>query len=428
MNTTATTPYPRRPSIPTEFIESGLSVDPKTTIPAKVSLLYDRQLSLNLKAFLLILLSTCSESFSVKDLRAQLEGKIKEDPSRIATYLKMLRKHGYAKKLYYRTKHTKKIAGALWLFTQERNIFPDDETLNKEMERWGLEILPNSDMSEEIPIWEELYHWQKNQPYGEKNTHMVISNSNANVKEQKSQVEEEWEELYHWQKNQPYGKKSTHMVTHNTSISISSILDNIQDRLYRNTKIREEKNKKKNKSSSFNSATSKSDKLESKAESTNKLEQRNNVLQSSELETSNQSLDSKDRPITPSMFNEFWSRYPKKVDRGKCQTIWERICRKKSSERPTWGTIIDALEAQKKSERWSDPKFIPHPSTWLNQKRWLDDPAEMKLFNYDSHQNARNTRVQPLSKNLGTGWTGYYDQSEIRAQLEGIVMQAKIDK
>jgi hypothetical protein len=407
-----TTPYPRRPSIPTEFTESGLSVDPKTTIPAKISLLHDTQLSLNLKAFLLILLSTCSESFSVKDLRTQLQGKIKEDSSRIATYLKMLRKHGYAKKLYYRTKHAKKIAGALWLFTQEQNAFPDDETLNKEMSCWGLEILPNSDYNGEVSIRDEKTHWRKNQPYGKNHTHMVTSNSDINAKEQKSQIEEEWEELYHWRKNQPYGEKNTHMGTHNNSIYISSI-----------------ESKKKNKSSSsFSIATSKSDESESKTESTNKLEQESNTLQSRDNSTKDQNLNPKNKPITLSMFQEFWKFYPKKVDKGKCLTIWERICNKKPSERPTWETIVQALEAQKKSERWSDPKFIPHPSTWLNQKRWLDDPNEMKLFNYDNHRNTSNAQTQSSPKSLGTGWTGYYDQPEIRAQLEGIVMQAKIDR
>lgn len=83
----------------------------------------------------------------------------------------------------------------------------------------------------------------------------------------------------------------------------------------------------------------------------------------------------KDRFITPSMFEKFWSLYPKKVDKGKAKTKWSQLCKK--PDRPTWLTIKSAIEAQKKSARWQDSKFIPHPTTWLNQQRWLDDPAEM---------------------------------------------------
>lgn len=84
--------------------------------------------------------------------------------------------------------------------------------------------------------------------------------------------------------------------------------------------------------------------------------------------------------ITPSMFEKFWTAYPRKTDKGKAKTTWERICRKPPEERPHWRDIKKSLLAQKKSDRWQDKKFIPHPTTWLNQSRWLDDPAEMVTY------------------------------------------------
>ena len=78
-------------------------------------------------------------------------------------------------------------------------------------------------------------------------------------------------------------------------------------------------------------------------------------------------------------FEQFWKAYPNKWDKGKTKTAWEKIFKRKISERPQLYEILEALEAQKKSERWQDKNYIPHPTTWLNQSRWLDDPKEMKV-------------------------------------------------
>ena len=84
--------------------------------------------------------------------------------------------------------------------------------------------------------------------------------------------------------------------------------------------------------------------------------------------------------ITISMFDNFWKYYPKKASKGSAQTSWNKICSKKANERPTWKEIRLAIFYQKKSDQWQDPQFIPHASTWLNNAKWLDDPAEMKNF------------------------------------------------
>lgn len=84
--------------------------------------------------------------------------------------------------------------------------------------------------------------------------------------------------------------------------------------------------------------------------------------------------------INLTMFEDFWKIYPKKIDKGKALSSWKKICNKSSKERPTWKEIEQAVLMQKKSERWQDSTFIPHPTTWLNQNRWLDDPKEMKTY------------------------------------------------
>lgn len=72
-------------------------------------------------------------------------------------------------------------------------------------------------------------------------------------------------------------------------------------------------------------------------------------------------------------FAEFWNRYPKKVAKTQAMKAWQRI---KSTDRPL-ADLMSGLERQKVSEQWqkSGGKFIPHPATWLNGRRWEDEPA-----------------------------------------------------
>lgn len=80
--------------------------------------------------------------------------------------------------------------------------------------------------------------------------------------------------------------------------------------------------------------------------------------------------------ITPAMFELFWKAYPKKSDKGQALTIWEKLCKKPKA--PNIDEIINAINAQIKTKRWQKG-YIPLPTTWLNQSRWLDDPAEMNV-------------------------------------------------
>lgn len=81
--------------------------------------------------------------------------------------------------------------------------------------------------------------------------------------------------------------------------------------------------------------------------------------------------------ITQTLFQEFWKLYPKKTDKGKALTSWNKLCNKKG--RPTWRIVRNAIIKQKRTERWQDG-FIPLPATWINQSRWLDDPEQMTRF------------------------------------------------
>ena len=82
-------------------------------------------------------------------------------------------------------------------------------------------------------------------------------------------------------------------------------------------------------------------------------------------------------------FNTFWQEYPRKVGKGKAWESWS-----KAKGRPAIANILAAVIEQKASPQWMKEagQFIPHPSTWLNQRRWDDKPTVALPNNGDKGQ------------------------------------------
>ncbi len=69
-------------------------------------------------------------------------------------------------------------------------------------------------------------------------------------------------------------------------------------------------------------------------------------------------------------FETFWRLYPRKLKKQKAKEWFEK--HKPSSE--LFSEMITALKKFMDSKEWkaNNGQFIPHPTTWLNQKRWED--------------------------------------------------------
>ena len=66
-------------------------------------------------------------------------------------------------------------------------------------------------------------------------------------------------------------------------------------------------------------------------------------------------------------FEFFWSKYPLKVGKGQARRAFAGARRK---------VALEAILAGLKGAKWpTDPKYCPHPATWLNGERWADQPA-----------------------------------------------------
>ncbi len=72
-----------------------------------------------------------------------------------------------------------------------------------------------------------------------------------------------------------------------------------------------------------------------------------------------------------SPFDVFWMAYPVKKGKGAAQAAWKRAKLDNLLDE-----ILKAITLQKCCDASWSKGFIPHPTTWINQKRWLDEIQE----------------------------------------------------
>jgi hypothetical protein len=70
-------------------------------------------------------------------------------------------------------------------------------------------------------------------------------------------------------------------------------------------------------------------------------------------------------------FLAFWAAYPRRTDKGHAKKAWTKAI---GSVEPT--VVIAAAERFATRTKNDDPKFIPHPATWLNGERWADEETK----------------------------------------------------
>lgn len=70
-------------------------------------------------------------------------------------------------------------------------------------------------------------------------------------------------------------------------------------------------------------------------------------------------------------FDRFWAAYPRKVGKEKARRAFEKLHPGEADLQQ----MLEELERQRNAYHWGKEnwKFIPHPATWLNQRRWEDE-------------------------------------------------------
>ena len=109
-------------------------------------------------------------------------------------------------------------------------------------------------------------------------------------------------------------------------------------------------------------------------------------------------------------FDDFWKLYPRKVAKFVARKSWKRLTKKEIK------TITNVISEHKL--RWKDKElqYIPHASTWLNQKRFDDElePLPKKEMTIGQKE---EIRMENLKKEWEEAEKNVATQEEIRAAL-----------
>ena len=104
------------------------------------------------------------------------------------------------------------------------------------------------------------------------------------------------------------------------------------------------------------------------------------VIQSNPIRIQSES-ESNARPraretVADESFDLFWSKYPNRVAKQDAFKAWNKI----KPDDDLLKRIMEGLDRWIGSDEWhrEDGRFIPHPATWLNGKRWEDDVRKHK--------------------------------------------------
>lgn len=91
------------------------------------------------------------------------------------------------------------------------------------------------------------------------------------------------------------------------------------------------------------------------------------TINQKELEIETETNSRKRGDLLTERFDAFWSAYPKKVGKGEAKKAFAKV-------KVSLDVLLEAISQQKKSRQWQEDggRFIPNPSTWLNQERWGD--------------------------------------------------------
>lgn len=75
-------------------------------------------------------------------------------------------------------------------------------------------------------------------------------------------------------------------------------------------------------------------------------------------------------PYSPD-FEAFWLVYPRKIAKGSAWKAWQKL----QPSPALCETILASVEAHRQDRQWriNGGQYVPHPSTFLNQRRFEDE-------------------------------------------------------
>jgi len=72
-------------------------------------------------------------------------------------------------------------------------------------------------------------------------------------------------------------------------------------------------------------------------------------------------------------FENIWNRYPRKTSKQVSKKAYDILCNGPIKNLPKLTVVLHSIKEQSKMPSWQNKVYIPHFSTWLNQRRWEDE-------------------------------------------------------
>ena len=82
-------------------------------------------------------------------------------------------------------------------------------------------------------------------------------------------------------------------------------------------------------------------------------------------------------------FDIFWQAYPRKEAKPAALKAFTKL----GPSAELLDEMLQAIAQQRTGKQWSEG-FIPHPSTWINNKRWTDQPTDMPTTRHETPRQA----------------------------------------
>lgn len=107
-------------------------------------------------------------------------------------------------------------------------------------------------------------------------------------------------------------------------------------------------------------------------------EQNRTELKGTEQNGSVQAQERGTRTDTPDGFDAFWLAYPKRKSKDDAIKAWRKL----TPDAALQSDILAALSWQRQASDWTKDggQFIPLPASYLNGRRWEDEPTRVAAF------------------------------------------------
>ncbi len=113
------------------------------------------------------------------------------------------------------------------------------------------------------------------------------------------------------------------------------------------------------------------------------------------------------------MFDEFWSLYPRKVNKAMARKSWEKL----SAEQQLMAAKAISTHCEYWKVKEVELEFIPHASTWLNGERFEDEIViEPKKEKISKEWMFSNEGIEAKARELGIMGNGYDSYSSLKSK------------